>query len=139
MAAGAVTFEQFWTWYPRKVGKQRARRAFAKVAPRLPPAAEIRAALDRYKAYVAAIDRETCHPATWLNSGRWMDEFPSRPIVAAPPPEDPEALRWKLRLEGYDRNRFWLRDQWGPAPNEPGCRAPAHFMPETLRTIDRAA
>ena len=138
MTAGAVTFEQFWAWYPRKVGKQRARRAFSKALHRLPPAAEIRAALDRYKANLAGwSDHQICHPSTWLNQWRWQDEFPSRSTPAAP--EDPEVARWKLRLEGYGRNRFWLPDHWGPAPNEPGCKAPAHLMPETLRTIDRAA
>lgn len=63
--------------------------------------------------------------ATWLNQERWKDA-PALVVVA--PAEDPEELRWKLRLEHFDRSRFWNRDQWGPPPNEPGCKAPQRLL-----------
>lgn len=63
---------------------------------------------------------------TWLNEDRWKD-VPALTVVA--PAEDPEDARWKLRIDGFDRSGFWNRDQWGPAPNEVGCKAPKRFLP----------
>ena len=69
-------FERFWSVYPRKVGKQSAKRAFEKVKVPL-------------ETLVTAIERQKCsdqwtrdngqyipHPTTWLNQGRWDDELP---------------------------------------------------------------
>ena len=69
-------FERFWSVYPRKVGKQSAKRAFEKV--KLP-----------IETLVTAVERQKCsdqwtrdngqyipHPTTWLNQGRWDDELP---------------------------------------------------------------
>lgn len=69
-------FERFWSVYPRKVGKQSAKRAFERVKVPL-------------ETLVAAVERQKCsdqwardngqyipHPTTWLNQGRWDDELP---------------------------------------------------------------
>lgn len=69
-------FERFWSVYPRKVGKQSAKRAFERVKVPL-------------ETLVTAVERQKCsdqwtqnngqfipHPATWLNQGRWDDELP---------------------------------------------------------------
>ena len=69
-------FERFWSVYPRKVGKQSAKRAFERVKVPL-------------ETLVTAVERQKCsdqwaqnngqfipHPATWLNQGRWDDEIP---------------------------------------------------------------
>lgn len=69
-------FERFWSVYPRKVGKQSAKRAFEKVKVPL-------------ETLVTAVERQKCsdqwtrdngqyipHPTTWLNQGRWDDELP---------------------------------------------------------------
>lgn len=72
-----VLFQSFWSAYPKKVGKEAARKIWA----RLKPSQEL---LDRM---LRAIN-EQCqsdqwqkdqgqfvpHPATWLNQGRWDDE-----------------------------------------------------------------
>lgn len=69
-----ITFEQFWSWYPRKVGKARARVAFANVRARLPDAERMKQALRTLEACCSA--REFIpHPASWLNGGRWLDEW----------------------------------------------------------------
>lgn len=73
-SAREAAFEAFWTSYPRKVGKQAARKAFDKVNVPV-------------KTLVTAIERQKCsaqwrkengryipNPATWLNQGRWEDE-----------------------------------------------------------------
>ena len=67
-------FEVFWNAYPKKVGKQAAKKAFEKVSVPV-------------ESLVTAIKRQECspqwskddgqyipNPATWLNQGRWEDE-----------------------------------------------------------------
>jgi hypothetical protein len=45
--------------------------------------------------------------------------------------------QWAARVRGWTPGRFWNRGDWGPPPNEPGCRAPSHLItqwrPETLQ------
>ena len=69
-------FEAFWSAWPRKDGKQSARKAFDKVPSSVP-----------VELLVSAIRRQECSdqwrhdsgryiplPATWLNQARWEDE-----------------------------------------------------------------
>lgn len=70
-------FETIWNAYPKKVGKQPARKAFDKVKVPI-------------ETLVAAIDRQKCSSqwskdgsqyipnlSTWLNQERWNDELPT--------------------------------------------------------------
>jgi hypothetical protein len=45
--------------------------------------------------------------------------------------------QWAARVRGWTPGRFWNRGDWGPPPNEPGCRAPSHLItqwrPETMQ------
>lgn len=72
-----VRFETFWSAYPRKVGKDAARKAFGK---RKPDEALLRVMLE-----AVAVQAQSPtwtkdggqfipHPSTWLNEGRWQDE-----------------------------------------------------------------
>ena len=66
-------FEEFWQEYPRKTGKEAARRAWEKAAARV--GAE--PILKGLRAAVWPLDNQFIpHPATWLNQGRWDDEAP---------------------------------------------------------------
>lgn len=69
-----AAFDLFWHAYPRKVGKDAARKAFSRV--KVP-----------VETLLTAIERQKCgrqwqendgqyipNPATWLNQGRWEDE-----------------------------------------------------------------
>jgi len=71
----AEDFARFWQTFPHRVGKLAAQRAYVK-ARQHASAAEL---LDGIARYVQAKPAwaEYCHPATWLNSGRWMDEAPA--------------------------------------------------------------
>jgi uncharacterized protein YdaU (DUF1376 family) len=63
-------FEDFWAAYPRKVGKDAARRAWTSAMKRA-TVEEIAAGLN---AAQWPTDRNFIpHPATWLNAGRWLD------------------------------------------------------------------
>lgn len=75
----AERFAEFWKAYPKKVGKEAARKAFMKIKPsadllrRMLEAIREQTASDQWKRdngqYIP-------NPATWLNQGRWDDETP---------------------------------------------------------------
>jgi hypothetical protein len=67
-------FETFWKAYPRKVGKDAARRAFAKVKV---PVETLVAAVEAQKSspqWTKDNGQFIPNPATWLNQGRREDE-----------------------------------------------------------------
>lgn len=64
---------------------------------------------------------------TWLEEERWKDA----PVVVDI--GNPEENLWKARIIGWrDRNGFWNRDQYGPAPNEANCKAPKRLLAELI-------
>ena len=91
-------FAAFWSAYPKKVGKQDALRAFAR----------LKVGEDQLAAMLAAIEQQRAspqwakdggqyipNPATWLRQGRWEDE----PLSASPPQSD--AARLLAMAERY--------------------------------------
>lgn len=88
-------FLDFYTAYPRHVGKEAARRAFVKAVKAGTPAAEIIEGARRYAAATAAAGTETrfvAHPATWLNAGRWSDDMQDAAPVELTPWEKKTAV-----------------------------------------------
>lgn len=75
-AAEPDGFGEFWSVYPRKVGKDAARKAFAKRKPDRELLAKMLAAV-AIQAKSAQWQRDSGqyipHPSTWLNEGRWDD------------------------------------------------------------------
>jgi hypothetical protein len=73
----ATEVEEFVDWYsgyPRKIGKGQALKAF-KAARKKTDLATLKAGLARYAAEVAGKDQGfIAHPATWLNGERWLDD-----------------------------------------------------------------
>ena len=69
-------FGEFWSAYPRKVGKDAARKAFAKRKPHPELLAKMLAAV-AIQAKSTQWQRDggqyIPHPSTWLNEGRWND------------------------------------------------------------------
>ncbi|MCX7504540.1 hypothetical protein [Delftia tsuruhatensis] len=69
-------FGEFWSAYPRKVGKDAARKAFAKRKPDADLLAKMLAAV-AVQAKSTQWQRDggqyVPHPSTWLNEGRWND------------------------------------------------------------------
>jgi hypothetical protein len=94
-------FERFWTAYPRKVAKGRARKAWAKAITKANPETIIEGAA-RYAAEQHARDPEfTKHPTTWLAGECWLDEsLKSRPRGQRQ--GAPSAFRAFARSAGYD-------------------------------------
>lgn len=93
---GAELFDEFWAEYPRKVGKDAARKAFDKRKPSRDLLVRMVAAI-RAQVQTVAWQKDggqfIPHPATWLNEGRWQDEETAIPVVVRGP--DPELERIK--------------------------------------------
>lgn len=78
LASEASDFEAFWAVYPKKAGKQAAKKAWDKVCKSANPS-EIIEGAKRYAAWLAnpaegEFRPHPKHPQGWLNSGRWADE-----------------------------------------------------------------
>lgn len=88
-------FDTFWTEYPRKEGKGKARAAFASALKRDATPEQILEGLQTFNAYHEAVGTEKkfiCHPTTWLNGERWCDEL-------EPPELTGQALIDKLKRD----------------------------------------
>jgi hypothetical protein len=71
-------FDEFWAAYPKKVGKKAAWSAFKKVKPDAELFDKIMTAIGRAKAtwqWQRENGRYIPNPKTWLNEGRWDDEY----------------------------------------------------------------
>lgn len=118
------------------MGKGAAERSF-KTACKLVTAVEL---IDGVKRYIAGKppDRPWCNPSTWLNQRRWEDEPDAEKPADALPAfwsgfDQPDAVRrepqWAARLKSWaEGNRFWMREQWGPQPDQTGCQAPPPLL-----------
>lgn len=82
-------FEAWWKLYPRKVGKQDARRVWDRKIRDTDPAT-ITDGLRRYLPLYAQTEPDFVpHPSTWLQQGRWEDE------VSAPDPDEDLPHYWR--------------------------------------------
>lgn len=75
----SAEFEEFFNAYPRKVHKLKAAESYVKFIKMGVEHAKIVDGARRYAIYIrysAIEDRFTKHPASWLNSGCWDDEYP---------------------------------------------------------------
>lgn len=70
-------FEVFWANYPRKAGKEAARKAFEHIAPSGDLFSRMLEAISQQRAspqWTRDGGQYIPYPATWLNQGRWDDE-----------------------------------------------------------------
>jgi hypothetical protein len=75
-------FDEFWAAYPKKVGKKAAWNAWKKVKPDTELFDKIMTAIGRAKAtwqWQRENGRYIPNPKTWLNEGRWDDEYEEGP------------------------------------------------------------
>lgn len=74
---GSAGFEKFWQAYPLKVGKQAAKRAFER-ARKLTTLDNMLSAIEKQKhwdQWKKDNGKYIPHPVTWLNQGRWDDDW----------------------------------------------------------------
>lgn len=110
-------FDVFWARYPHRVGKLAAQKAFTK-ARKLASVEAIVQGVDRYIANKPSY-ADFCHPATFLNQGRWMDEYVERRSGAdrrdeprgTPERRDYEWMHECAALHGGDCGSHWRHHQ----------------------------
>lgn len=71
-----MTFANFYAMYPRKQGKRAAEKAWSRLTQQ--EQQDALEALPNHLEYWKLKQTEKdyiCHPATWLNQGRWEDEL----------------------------------------------------------------
>jgi len=71
-------FEDFWYKYPKKVGKEAARKAWKKANPDIIKVIDAINWQRETKQWQAEDGKYIPNPATYLNQGRWMDEAPEQ-------------------------------------------------------------
>lgn len=84
-ATDNVLFDRFWTTYPKKVGKEKALRAFEKVHPTEDQLVRMLEAIteqSRVYSWSKATWKYIPHTATWLNQKRWEDEVVGETIIS---------------------------------------------------------
>lgn len=104
---GNVMFDAFWKLYPRKVGKSAARKAWDKLKPGVKLAAHICKSVEYHlkcEDWRRDEGKFIPHPSTYLNEGRYDDEFGSMTVAEAVTPKfryeyDPTTNRVKELLE----------------------------------------
>lgn len=90
-----LSFLSFWQVYPRKAGKEAARKAFEK-AIKSTSVHEVLEGARRFAADPNLPEKQYIpHPATWLNGGRWDDE--ALPARDRPPVRDADDVEEWMR------------------------------------------
>ena len=92
-------FDLFWKAYPKKVGKEAARKAFAKVKAPVETLIKAVEGQKRMPQWLKEDGQFIPHPATWLNQGRWMDEAPLNPK------DDPNSIFLRAMLKNNKSER----------------------------------
>lgn len=95
-------FEEFWSTYPKKVGKGAALRAWrnAQTKPEINELCDIIAKQSSSPAFTKENGQYIPHPATWLNQRRWEDEVSTRSIEDGSDFEAENAALEQRRREG---------------------------------------
>jgi hypothetical protein len=93
-----MSFETFWSMYPRKIAKGAALKAWLKLTP-----LDQQLAIDALPNHVKHWElKQTekdyiCYPATWLNGWRWLDE------IDLTPKKEKVDMSWVATNEGIER------------------------------------
>lgn len=122
-------FEAFYAAYPNKKAREAASKAYAKARTKADHAT-IMAGLEAYRLGKPSF-AEWAHPASWLNAGRWADQYANAVAPGAVPTSPDEQWRQRLRslFPVAPTKPFWSSG-WGPKPGELGCQVPPHILAE---------
>jgi hypothetical protein len=83
MSSLTEEFVEFWHHYPRRIGRLAAFKAYAK-ARKLASAELILDGVKRYCQHLPEDLQFVCHATTFLNQGRWDDDYEvSRPVTVS--------------------------------------------------------
>ena len=94
-------FDDFYKLYPKKVGKQTALKAYEK-ALKTTTHDKIMEGVERYKKHIQSNKTEPqfiAMPATWLNGGRWDDDYNTSTVTAQKPADYWDTSKNKYFIE----------------------------------------
>lgn len=97
---GADMFDEFWSAYPKKVGKDAAAKAFAKRKPGKDLVTAMLQALALQKKSAQWLrdgGQYIPNPATWLNEGRWQDEAIAVKAISKTEPDWNSKPEWAVK------------------------------------------
>gem|GEM_PF-1815326 len=86
--------------------------------------------VDRFRNHAEQNDRRCANwAAAWRN---WIDNACERaPTLGLVQREtQTEHDPWPMRMRAWANDDGWNHVDWGPDPSEPGCRVPAHHLPQ---------
>ena len=99
-------FEEFWTLYPRKTGKGKAKQSYQKATAKIKEVGLVQALKDRLEDLGKLEPQFIPHPSTWLNQERWEDEIINKPVIPATEQEVAQRkLEWERSLERSQSDR----------------------------------
>ncbi|NBQ17288.1 DUF1376 domain-containing protein [bacterium] len=78
LTIGDSDFDIFWKEYPKKVGKDTARKAWNKTKPNLDVVLKALSWQKQSEQWFKSNGQFIPNPSTWINQGRWEDEPPER-------------------------------------------------------------
>lgn len=102
-------FEQFWTVYPRKVGRKKCRQIWDRLKPSAELTGQIVTAVRAYRRTDQWLKENGSfipHPSTFLNQARWEDELPVKP---EPQRGDPDWLPTEQEAEEIFREAGMIK------------------------------
>ena len=100
--ARGAAFDRFWSVYPKKVGKEAARKAFLKADADLSVMLRAIEAQKQSRQWQEDGGKYIPNPATWLNQGRWEDEITAPPGQTSADAPGGLELRMLRKLHGGD-------------------------------------
>jgi hypothetical protein len=106
----ASDFAEWWASYPRKVGKSKAERSYTAARKRGVTREQLEhglaASMDQWRRERRPPDKIP-HPTTWLNEGRWEDDYSPASLTSLndhrrPMTPDEELAQLKTMVGGFD-------------------------------------
>lgn len=125
-------FDLFWQAYPKKTGKEAAKKAWMKMKPKLDDCLKALEWQKQSEQWLKDRGQYIPNPATWINQGRWED----RPVDADVAQSNGKPWfigGWSLIVQkGVEKGIVETRDLYGPSLKEAVFRA-WEITPEMIR------
>jgi hypothetical protein len=71
-------FDEFWSLYPKKIGKNAARKSWNKIRPNIEAVIQALTWQKQSKQWFEKGGQFIPNPSTWINQHRWDDEPPEK-------------------------------------------------------------
>ena len=82
-----MTFETFWSIYPRRLNKAQALKSYNTAIKKGAPHEQLARGAQEFRAYVernTIANQFVCHASTWINQDRWTNDYASDDYTTEP-------------------------------------------------------